>query len=414
MQRIDSYHAQFVLATAYSDWGYFEHIQLRLTQAIDNYKAAIRLLKPQGDEVRELRALTLTNLGNALSLQGYSEEGLRAIQAALHLRESIGIAYPIARTLNTLARVLVRLDQVEAALDYIREADRLLNEHPDSVRGRALHNLAKGFVYRKLAARKHYLPNKEEAYHQAEHAYRRADAAFHDLKEVSRQIEARLGLGKIYREWGIFLRSLDQNEQAGEKLQRALEHLNDAYHLSIQTPGKNHERVDILVNQASISTQQYDFQRARNTLDQAQANVPRTYWLFDLDDPDVSTNTLQDIRIYWLRLGQAEMQRGLCDFRQQQYPAGCSRFVRMFAYLMIFFGQPRVMLHTYRSLVMDELISVQDVALLKQLNAHTQQEAETLLRPLAAQNLVPFDLRQEVQAIMRKLFSDVIEEIELF
>jgi tetratricopeptide (TPR) repeat protein len=414
MQHIDSYHAQLVLATAYSDWGTFERTQLRLGQAIENYKAAIRLFKNLGHEVRELRALTLNDLGNALSLQGYSEEGLRAIRAALRIRESIGTAYPIARTLNTLARVLVRLDQVEAALDYNRAADRLLNEYPNSVRGRALHNLARGFVYRKLAARKHYLPNKEEAYRQAEHAYHRADTAFRNLKEVSRQIEARLGLGKIYREWGIFLRNLGQSEQADEKIQRALEHLNGAYELSALRPGKNHERVDILINQASLYTQQHDFQRARDTLDSAQANVPRTYWLFDLDELDAGTGTLQDIRIYWLRLGQAEMQRGLCDFQQQQYHTGCTRFVRMFAYLMTFFSQPRMALHTYRSLVMDELISLQNETLLRELNAHTQQQVETLLRSLASCSSVPFDLHQEVLQIVRKLFEDAIEEIELF
>jgi hypothetical protein len=57
---------------------------------------------------------------------------------------------------------------------------------------------------------------------------------------------------------------------------------------------------------------------------------------------------------------------------------------------------------------------LQNETLLRELNAHTQQQVETLLRPLASCSSVPFDVRQEVLLIVRKLFEDAIEEIELF
>jgi tetratricopeptide (TPR) repeat protein len=406
MRMADFHQSQLVLAIAYSDWGYFERTKQRLEPAIENYKQAIKLFKNLGPEVRELHAMTLNNLGFAQSLQGDSEHGLRAVEEALRMRQELGVQYSIALSLNTLARVHARLDRPESALEHVRTADVLFGDDETTVRGRALCALAEGLVRRKLATRQGALSAKEEMLDLAEAAYRRAADVFDNLRENERQVEAYLGLGKTHRAWADALIAAGQTTTVHEHIEQARQYLEQAAALSADGQTKTPERVDIMLNQASILSEQGEYDKALEKLDEARQGVPRLHWRFDRSTSTPITKSLQDIKLYLLRMGQIEFQRGLCLFEQAKHQEAVECFARTFAYLIEFFPEPRVQLRTYRTMILDKLRGLEEKPLLEFFKDHAQkhiQEASTQLKFAA-----------ETKAAITKLFDDVLEELDLF
>lgn len=406
MRAVDVHHSQLVLAIAYSDWGYFERTKQRLEQAIEYYKQAIRLFKQLGPEVKELHAMALNNMGFAQSLQGNSDRGMRAVEEALRMRQELGIKYSVALSLNTLARLYIRLDRPLIALECVQEANSLLSEDETSVRGRALCALAEGLVQRKLAVRQGGLPSKIEKLELAESAYLRAADVFDNLRENERRIEAYLGLGKTHREWAEALKAAEQSATIQEHLERAQHYLEQAATLSADGPVKTPERVDILVNQASILREQEVLEQAMQQLDEARNGVPRSYWRFDRPQTAPTTGTLQNVRLYLLRMGQIEFQRGMCLFQQEKHQEAVECFTRTFAYLIEFFPEPRVQIRTYRAIVVRELRTLQSKQLLEHFRGHAKKYVQSASKPL------PF--AAETEAAITKLFDDVLEDIELF
>lgn len=393
----DLQYAKFILANAYNYWGYYDRVHERLQSAIEKYKRAIRLFKDLGVEVDSLRATTLNNLGFALSRQGISRRGLNFLQEALRIARAQGAKYRIATTLNTMAHVRMDMSEVDAALENVAKA-RELFEELNSVRGRALCALAEGRVRSRVASL------WQDSFKQ-DHEYQRAiDCNTYGMKlfdyqiegELTRRIEARLWTSKTYRDWGQ-ARSL-RREDNSKQMRQAIDLLNQAKDLcTTDTPQMI--VASILEAMAVIYVDQQRHDVAMKTLKQARALIPASYDIL----PNVgviNTPETQELRIYWLRLGQVELQHALCEFGQRNAREGCVRLLRAITCLLTF-SPETTLIFAFREIGKRELSKIADAGKFEELRQYTLTVARDLRVP------------SDAIGIVESLFAEAIEDLSL-
>jgi tetratricopeptide (TPR) repeat protein len=386
---IDLHYARFVLANAYNYWGYYERTQERLQSAIDKYKRAIYLYKQLGPEVESQHATTLNNLGFALGRQGFSDSGLECVRKALAIVSAQGLNYQIATTLNTMARLLMDINQVDAALQHVTRAHELF-EQQENWRGLALCAIAEGRVRNRLALSSRDQHVQDAEFQRAVDRNREAVERFDMESELSRRIEARLFLGKVCRDWGTLLN--ERGADGGGKLAEALDFLRQAHDLcTSRTPA--FIRASILEAIAIIHVDQGDYGAAVARLDEARALIPEEFTIAP-ETTAANISKTQEMRLFWLRLAQIELQYALCHFRQGDRHTGCRHLLRSFAYLLTFSAQASP-LERFRELARRELQQISSTDELRDIREATRAEARQL------------NIRQDALTELEQLFEQI-------
>jgi tetratricopeptide (TPR) repeat protein len=391
LNNVEIQHANFVLANAYNYWGYYERTQEQLQRAIERYKKAIYRFKELssdkelGSEVDSQQATTLNNLGFALGRQGFSDSGLVFVQKALEIVLAQGMYYQIATTLNTMARLQMDINDVSEALTNVSRA-REIFEQQDSQRGLALCAVAEGRVRNRMAILAQTHEDQDEAFALAVQRYSEAIKRFDIEGELSRRIEARVFISKVYRDWGKARNA--RGEDGGNEIQKALQVLQEAEDLcTLRTP--NIIRVSILEAITVIYVDQNHYNEALEVLNQARALIPKEF------DPDLSIanpSATQEMRLFWLRLAQIELQSALCRFGQGDRHLGCIHLLRAFASLLTFSASLR---ERFRELAKDALAQISSVEELEVLRNTVREEAQKL------------HIRQDALAEIEQIFEQI-------
>jgi tetratricopeptide (TPR) repeat protein len=391
-------YALVVLAWAYNRWGYYERKLQHLNSAITKYKHAVRLLKQHGGRSNIERAITLNNLGFALAQQGQLERGLHFVQAAAQLALAEGSMHRYAICLNTMAQIKNELNQSGDALIDVLQARRILEE-VKSQRNLALNAKAEGDVRRWLAYRNRADWQRSQGeYEQAIARYQYALQLF-DSPEISerlRRIEVRQALGCAYRSRGKVL--FDAGRDCSADMAMALGYLQDALDIAQQQAGTPIIS-DLLEDIAVIYVNQDNFTEAATWLQQAATYIPDSFRIVEGEGLRKTEETLEQ-SVYWLRLGQIELQYAISAIASRQLQAGCRLLLCAYAYIHAFSPQAP-QLNALRAIGKNILVRFADDA---QTLEHLRAEAYW-----EAQKLRIEDAFSEVDQI----FDQAIEDIQL-
>lgn len=393
-------HITLLLGIAYNCWGYHSRVWQHLPAAIARYKRALGYLNHLGDEVALMRALTLNNCGFAIALQGDLERGLAFVEAALGIYRRLAAVHSVGASLNTRARILLQLNRPYEALEDVSEARRIFLDVA-SKRYLALATQNEGNVRRWLAYNKRRNKDDSEAeYRRAIRCYHKALALFEDLGtgELTRRIEFLQSLGCAHRSRG-FAR-FQRREPWQRDMDKARGYLQRALDLCPAERYAEWPIVPALLEDIAVTyVNENSYEQAQAYLARARAAVPAIYRIDDgrgLND----TAETREQKVYWLRLGQIELQYALCRFGQRRLESWGARLVRACACLMAY-SPDAPQLQALRFLARREMRRLDDSAVLKE----QLEEAYWSARRL---NLTgaPF-------AIIDQLFKEVIEDIEL-
>ncbi|PDW01914.1 hypothetical protein CJ255_16765 [Candidatus Viridilinea mediisalina] len=395
---LDAAYARLILANAYNYWGYFERTHDRLESAITKYSEAILLYRQLGPEVESLQAVTLTNLGYALSRQGDSQRGLISLERALDLVTRTGIVYRVGITYNVQAQIFADLGQNERALHCVLEAQRLLARF-DSLRAKALNGNAMGRIRSRIAESCGDPVQRDGEYDLADQAYREAIRAFDAEGELTRRVEVRAALARALRDWA---RDLEyRGEHCAAQRSESLAILAEAQTLTTsQTPQVL--RCSLLEATASVLNDQGEYAQALALLDEARLLLPP-----NLRDPQgfYEAEATRELRIYWLRFAQIELQYALVAFGQARYEVGCTHLLRAFSGLFAFSPETAPIIN-FRELARRRLLKLNDAASVQALRQTTATAAAQMRVSAGAAILVDRLLEQVAQTISdRDLFG---------
>lgn len=395
---LDVAYARLILANAYNYWGYFERTHDRLESAIAKYSEAILLYRQLGPEVESLQAVTLTNLGYALSRQGDSQRGLISLERALDLVTRTGIVYRVGITYNVQAQIFADLGQNERALHCVLEAQRLL-ERFDSIRAKALNGNAMGRIRSRIAEACSDPVQRDGEYDLAAQAYREAIRAFDAEGELTRRVEVRASLARTLRDWARDLEH--RGEQCAAQRSESLALLEEARALTTaKTPQVL--RCSLLEAAASVLNDQGAYTQALALLDEARMLLPAN--LRAARGFHESEET-RELRIYWLRFAQIELQYALAAFGQARYEVGCSHLLRAFSGLFAFSPETAPIINS-RELARRRLLKLNDAATVQALRQTTAAAAAQMEASAGATTLVDRLLDQVAQTISdRDLFG---------
>lgn len=348
-------YAQLLLATLYNDFGYYERMHERYHSAAEKYTRSLRLYSGLGPEANGLRAVVLTNLAFARHQQGFSKAGLTLVDAALELAKKYGSPQQMATTRNMSARLQLRVNSISVHKAYISVSKaRTIFYTLKSGRGSALCALTEGNV---LCARASYYAlstsgrrarNLAQARQDYEHAiarYRYAMDKFDERpsdhqepqSDVLRRIEARVGMGAVYRERGLLQRQehiLLEGCNPDTDLQHALDLAQDAWRLCNEEVPRV-TRIAILEDMAFVHIERDEFDTARDKLYQARKLIPANYRIDEQTGIHYQPG-MEEHWTFWFRLSQIELQESLIAFRNRSTEEGCKRLLRSFACLHTF------------------------------------------------------------------------------
>ena len=384
----DAAYAHFIQANACNYWGYYERVNEHLQSATEKYKAAIRIYRDLGPEVDSLRAVTLNNLGFAVARQGNSERGLRYLAQSLALVERTGAVYRIASTLNTQAHLYADLGQMQKAL-HCALAARSLFAQFDSVRAIALNANAEGRIRGRIAEGMLDPHERDAEYARAVAAYRLAVSNFDQEGEQVRQVEVRGSLAKLLRDWGS-VKGSDGDPERAEAL-ALLEHARTL----TSTKTARVMRCSINESMASILVDQRRYAEAIALLDEAVTFLPPSLQQADHFAESPETN---ELRLYWLRFAQIELQYALVAFGQERREDACAHLLRAFTGL-ITFSPDASPIERFRGFARQALFAIDDSAAIEALRIPTRITSKRLDVPTVALNTVEYLLTQVSQDI---------------
>ncbi|NTW97382.1 MAG: ATP-binding protein [Oscillochloris sp.] len=388
-------YARFIMANVNNYWGYFERTQERLQSACAKYSRAIKLYRELGPEFAGLLAVTLNNLGYALARQGDSERGLRAIEESLTIARRAGARYRIATALNTRAHLLTDVSRIDEALRSMLESRRIFDDL-NSIRDQALCANAEGRIRSRIATGIANNADRDREFWRAAAAYRAAIDRFDAGGELVRRIETRLSLSKTYREWASMM---PVGDRAQDVRGTALARLEEAQQLSSERTPRI-VRASILESMAMIFVDQGQYDRAIMLLDQARELLPANLRNPDLLD-GIDTDETQELRLYWLRMAQIELQYALCAFGQRRHDAAVTHSLRSVSGLVSFslYASP---LERFRNLIRSAISAIGDTAEIRRLRGVNQQESTRMA------------VEQSVRQTLDILFDQALQEIDLF
>lgn len=307
-----------ILGYCYRNMGWFRRASEAYRRAIRDWRA---LEQREKDELRRraLRAQhanTLNNLAWALAELGQFARASQASEDALEMRVALGPAAPVALSLNTYAMVLVRDDKPHRA--HIL-AGRALGIFRDKgyPRGIGLASIALAEALRRRSAVP-FLYTPEEAaelLRQAAHHATEAVEIFGPeglVPERSRQVEALIERGCVYRQWAWLRRSFpyESDDPRPEDLASWSERdLRQAMEIAGET--FLYRRLDAHVNLAWLHYYMRQHGDAEREANAALASVPEEYRL-ENRRPDAER---LPYTFYWFLQGKTYLVLGELKWR---------------------------------------------------------------------------------------------------
>jgi hypothetical protein len=150
---------------------------------------------------------------------------------------------------------------------------------------------------------------------------------------------------------------------------------------------------------AVVYVNQERFAEALDLLKLAREAIPQIYDIREreglLDVPEA-----REQQVYWLILGQVELQYALCAFGQKDYTDACVRLLRAFACILAF-SHHATQLNVLRRLGRRELAEIQDKQRLEELRTETFWSAQQLR------------IGRDAIVEMETLFDEAAENIDL-
>ena len=200
LSEAELWQAKASLASAYRVRGYLQRTRSLMQRAIEDYRRAAALLREI--DLRVELAITLNDMGFAMSEIGQWADARALVMDALELRRYLGLRAPVGLSINTLARIHLREGNYTAAAEYAERALGLFRAISDR-RGVGLALIALAEAQRRYAKT---LPmtTAEEQVNLLRAARNHAEEAlviFKELNMQSRQVEALIELGCASRDW---------------------------------------------------------------------------------------------------------------------------------------------------------------------------------------------------------------------
>ncbi|MDQ7028796.1 MAG: tetratricopeptide repeat protein [Ardenticatenia bacterium] len=204
-----------VLARAYNNLGYVRRLQGRYYGANSAYEHALPLWRSVKLEVEQ--ANTLNNRAFVLAELGRFSTAWQLAWDAFELRQRLGPRVPVGLSLNTLALIKIKENDLEGARTFAEQAYMLFSDL-DNRHGRGLALLARAEIRRRISDWVPYIPQAtasllEEAVDYA----RQAVHIFREMNETDRLIEALVELGCSYRDWAKWRRDTTKPLTPGER-----------------------------------------------------------------------------------------------------------------------------------------------------------------------------------------------------
>ncbi len=150
----ERWRLSLVLGRTYNNLGYMRWMykgQYHL--ALQDFQQAARLFRIAGLEIRSLEeelANTNDNIGRVYAVVGREFQAIQLIKKGLEIRESPGLTYRVALSMNSLALALNRFGRVEQALKTVDTALRHFRR-TQVKRGIGLGLLTRGMIHRNMA-----------------------------------------------------------------------------------------------------------------------------------------------------------------------------------------------------------------------------------------------------------------------
>ena len=212
---VDHWRLTVVLARAYNNLGYVRRLQGRYHGASSAYGHALPLWRSVKIEVEQ--ANTLNNRAFVLAELGRFNEGWELAWDAFELRQRLGPRVPVGLSLNTLALIKIKENDLEGARPFVRQALTLFTDL-DNRYGRGLALLARAEIRRRISDWVPYIPQATASHLEtAVDDARQAVAIFREMGETDRLIEALVELGCDYRDWAKWRRDYREPLTEGER-----------------------------------------------------------------------------------------------------------------------------------------------------------------------------------------------------
>lgn len=328
-----------VLARAYNNLGYIHRLQGRHYGAISAYGKALPLWRATKIEVEQ--ANTLNNRAFAWAEVGVFDAAWQQAWDGLELRERLGPRTPVGLSLNTLAHIKIRENDLEGARPFAERALVLFTTLGSS-RGRGLALTALAEAERRVSGWVPYFPARTAEW--LERAAMHAEEAVHILEKVdepARLVEALIEVGCVYRDWAKLRRDYPNVLAEGEKkpgagVYTAKELVEQGERALLKAAelakryGIRYRQVDALVNLAWLRyyTELYvgtpDFDKARALLEdevlaQVEEIIPATYHITPVGETRGGPPTLEPERMiipFVVQSGKLELLRGQIAFNR--------------------------------------------------------------------------------------------------
>ena len=188
-------------AGALNNLGYLHEVHGRVTIALKNYHASLKLCEKIGDQ--KGIAVALNNIGFVYSNQQQYEKALEYYKKSLEIEKVLENKSGIARILNNIGLIYRRQDELKLALEQYLKSKKLRDEIGDKVGiAQSLNNI--GFVYKSMGQ-----PGKAIEY-------------FLNGIKLYEEINAKRGLANTLNNVGVIYKELENWEMAIKYCEKAL------------------------------------------------------------------------------------------------------------------------------------------------------------------------------------------------
>ncbi len=243
---IRRWRAKFALAFAYRVRGYFRRVRGFLPDAVEDTRKSATLWREMKME-NEL-AISLNNLGFALSGMGQREDARSLVEEALELRRARGSRSLVGLSLNTLALICLRDGAYLTAVDLSERALTIFRALRDQ-RGVGLALIALSDTLRRYSEDAFMLSIEDKIKHLREacDCAQEARSIFEQRGERERQIETLINEGCAYRDW-VNLRRSHPNPR--DNIERLAAKSEQSLRLAVDLVGPEllYRKVDALIN----------------------------------------------------------------------------------------------------------------------------------------------------------------------
>lgn len=326
----DSPRQKVALARAQNNRGYLLRLQGYYHAAVSSYRSA--LTDWRATHIESEQATTLTNIAFVRAELGEFAVAWQQAWDAREFREKRGPFGPTGLTINTLAHIKIRENNLDDAIHYAEEALRLCAQ-AELERGRALALTALAEAKRRISDWDRFYPLQTEwlLNEAARHAEEAVQIWQRTVTEPASLVDALIELGCAYRDLAKFL-----VRRGGGSAAEAAGRSRAALDRAIEIAAQNrflHQQVNALVNTGWLDYYLGRSEEALAQLSQAEAAVPVAY-RFAPGKGQPTLKASDAIFPLAAHLGKAELLRGhiaYIAFENQKDLSALARAVEHYA-----------------------------------------------------------------------------------